>query len=48
VLALTFSLPPGSFAAAVLREVMKPGVQSGGAAPGADQSDSVAEADSEG
>jgi tRNA pseudouridine13 synthase len=48
VLALTFALPPGSFAAAVLREVMKPGAQGSGAAPGADQSDPAAEADSEG
>ena len=48
VLALTFALPPGSFAAAVLREVMKPGAQGSGAAPGADQSESAAEADSEG
>ena len=48
VLALTFSLPPGSFAAAVLREVMKPAEQGSGAAPGADQSESATEADSEG
>lgn len=47
VLRLTFSLPPGSFAAAVLREVVKDEARSSGAALGADGSAEAADVEAE-